>query len=63
LVYTSVYEEQGTYIFADGSLWDRPDDVKQLLFRVFANHLPGTYETGQRHSWRTEGQRIRRRGR
>ncbi|WOO76993.1 MAP kinase kinase kinase wis4 [Vanrija pseudolonga] len=43
LVYTSLYEEQGTYIFADGSLWDRPEDVKQLLFRVFANHLPGTY--------------------
>lgn len=39
LVYTNVYEEQGTYVFADGSLWDRPGDVRQLLLRVFAVNL------------------------
>ncbi|KLT38447.1 hypothetical protein CC85DRAFT_331610 [Cutaneotrichosporon oleaginosum] len=42
LVYTHTYEEQGTYVFADGSLWDRPDDVKQLLLRPFALNLGGT---------------------
>ncbi|GMK58423.1 hypothetical protein CspeluHIS016_0504550 [Cutaneotrichosporon spelunceum] len=41
LVYTDAYEEQGTYVFADGSLWDRHDDVQQLLFRAFALNLSG----------------------
>lgn len=41
LVYTHKYEEQGTYIFADGSLWERPGDVRQLLFRAFAVNLSG----------------------
>lgn len=42
LVYTNVYEEQGTYIFADGSLWERPADVKQLLTRASSLNLPGS---------------------
>ncbi|BEJ11012.1 hypothetical protein CspHIS471_0104340 [Cutaneotrichosporon sp. HIS471] len=41
LVYTHAYEEQGTYVFADGSLWDRHSDVEQLLFRAFALNLSG----------------------
>ena len=39
LIYTGVFEEQGTYIFADGSLWERESDVRQLLCRVFAVSL------------------------
>lgn len=41
LVYTNIYEEHGTYIFADGSLWERPADVKQLLTRASSLNLPG----------------------
>lgn len=50
LVYTHKYEEQGTYIFADGSLWDQPSDVRQLLFRAFAVNLtgPGSMPHGRR---------------
>ena len=35
LVYTQVFEEKGTYIIADGSLWGKPDDVRALLTRAF----------------------------
>ncbi|KAL7419864.1 Suppressor of Sensor Kinase (SLN1) [Cryptotrichosporon argae] len=34
-VYTDLYEEHGTYIVADGTLWERPAAVRQLLFRAF----------------------------
>lgn len=47
LVYTNVFEEQGTYIFADGSLWDRPGDVHQLLFRAFAVNLSSSHGRGR----------------
>lgn len=40
LVYTRTFEDHGTYILADGSLWDNPAAVKQLLQRAFASTLP-----------------------
>jgi len=40
LVYTHVFEERGTYIMADGSLWNDPGSVKQLLQRAFSVSVP-----------------------
>ncbi|ORY35800.1 hypothetical protein BCR39DRAFT_585399 [Naematelia encephala] len=39
LVYTQVFEERGTYIMADGSLWNDPDYIRQLLTRAFSMTL------------------------
>jgi mitogen-activated protein kinase kinase kinase len=36
LVYTQAFEEEGTYIIADGSLRDRPDLIHQFLFKAFS---------------------------
>lgn len=40
LVYTRTFEDHGTYILADGSLWEDPIAVKQLIQRAFAPSLP-----------------------
>ena len=40
LVFTRTFEDHGTYILADGSLWENPAAVKQLLQRAFASSLP-----------------------
>lgn len=40
LVYTETFEREGTYIMAEGSLWDNPAAVKQMLKRTFASSLP-----------------------
>jgi mitogen-activated protein kinase kinase kinase len=40
LVYTKVFEERGTYIMADGSLWNNPSAVRQLLQRSFSIGVP-----------------------
>ncbi|WWC91828.1 uncharacterized protein L201_006775 [Kwoniella dendrophila CBS 6074] len=42
LVYTNVFEEKGTYIVADGSLWAQPDEVRHLLQRAFSVTIPGS---------------------
>jgi mitogen-activated protein kinase kinase kinase len=40
LVYTKVFEERGTYIMADGSLWNDPKAVRQILQRSFSIVVP-----------------------
>ncbi|KAK4687808.1 mitogen-activated protein kinase kinase kinase, partial [Tremellales sp. Uapishka_1] len=40
LVYTRVFEERGTYIFADGALWNNPSEVEEILRRSFST-IPG----------------------
>ena len=40
LVYTRTFEDHGTYILADGSLWEDTSAVKQLINRAFAPTLP-----------------------
>ena len=40
LVYTRTFEDHGTYILADGSLWEDTTAVKQLIQRAFAPSLP-----------------------
>ncbi|EIW67172.1 hypothetical protein TREMEDRAFT_33972 [Tremella mesenterica DSM 1558] len=39
LVYTQVFEERGTYILADGSLWNKPEAVRNLLSRAFSARI------------------------
>jgi mitogen-activated protein kinase kinase kinase len=41
LVYTGVYETEGTYIIGDPSLIDHPDIVRQILVRCFSNETQG----------------------
>jgi mitogen-activated protein kinase kinase kinase len=40
LVYTRRFEERGTYVIADGSLWEQPDSIRQILSRAFSMTLP-----------------------
>lgn len=37
LVYTQTFEEQGTYVIADGSLWGKPDAVHHILSQSFSS--------------------------
>jgi mitogen-activated protein kinase kinase kinase len=52
LVYSGVFEEQGTYIFADHALWGRENDVQRLLCRAFA------VNTGHFHHERDLGEEL-----
>ena len=47
LVYTGMFEERGTYIMADGSLWNNPESVRQLLQRAFFISVPNLHPTSQ----------------
>lgn len=55
LVYTRTFEDHGTYILADGSLWEDTEGVKQLLQRayastVFQNARPRHKSNGSEHA-------------
>ncbi|GAA5973297.1 hypothetical protein JCM11641_003058 [Rhodosporidiobolus odoratus] len=41
MIYTGLYEGEGTYIVGDPSLHDHPDIVRQILVRCFSNDTQG----------------------
>ncbi|GJN88041.1 hypothetical protein Rhopal_000997-T1 [Rhodotorula paludigena] len=41
MVYTGIYEGEGTYIIGDPSLHEHPDLVRQILVRCFSNDTQG----------------------
>jgi mitogen-activated protein kinase kinase kinase len=55
LVYTQVFEEKGTYIVADGSLWDNPNLVRQMLQRAFTVLVPPRASQHPPESGQAEG--------
>lgn len=48
LVYTQSFEEKGTYVIADGTLWNDPYAIRQLLERAFSVTVPSLHNSSAR---------------
>ena len=50
LVYTGVFEQEGYYIFADETLYGKPDSIRDILQKVYSVVIPTVRSTNSRRA-------------